>query len=206
HLSHAKDAWNKFASGNATALANFRESSLSLRDSAGELGNADLAALSAEVAGLAAWMESNRDKMSEAIALEVATVLLLLENALAGLSELSGEFTKQAQFLRSRLQDCMQGKLEPAAPDMPLLDEMSRKAAERLVMNQVVSEMQANLRAIEQVLDVFFRNPAKRDELASLDKPMRQLLGALEMLGEKRAQETLAATVEDIRRLSGAGE
>jgi chemosensory pili system protein ChpA (sensor histidine kinase/response regulator) len=205
HLAHAKDAWNKFASGNATALAAFRDSSVALKESAAQLGNADLAGLSAAVAEIAVWLESNRDKMSEAIALEVATVLLLLENALAGMSELSGEFAKQAQFLSSRLQHCMQGKLEPAAPDMPLLDEMSRKAAERLVMNQVVSEMQANLRAIEQVLDVFFRDPAKRDELASLDKPMRQLLGALVMLGEKRAQETLAATVEDIRRLS-AGE
>ena len=206
HLAHAKDAWNKFASGNAAALTTFRDSSGALKASAAQLGNADLAGLSAGVAELATWMESHRDSMSEAIALEVATVLLLLENALAGTSDLSGEFAKQARFLRSRLQDCMRGKLEPAAPDMPLLDEMSRKAAERLVMNQVVSEMQANLRAIEQVLDVFFRDPAKRDELASLDKPMRQLLGALEMLGEKRARDTLAATVEDIRRLSAGGD
>src|SRR5262249_59181221 len=86
--------------------------------------------------------------------------------------------------------------------DIPMLDEMSRKAAERLVMNQVVAEMQSNLRSIEQVLDGFFRDSAKRDELASLDKPMRQLLGALEMLGEKRAQEALAAAVEQIRRFS----
>ncbi|HXZ54873.1 MAG TPA: Hpt domain-containing protein [Burkholderiales bacterium] len=206
HLAHAKDAWNKFASGNAAAVATFRESSGALKESAAQLGDADLAGLSAGVAELATWMESHRDSMSEAIALEVATVLLLLENALAGTSDLSGEFAKQARFLRSRLQDCMQGKLEPAVPDMPLLDEMSRKAAERLVMNQVVSEMQANLRAIEQVLDVFFRDPAKRDELASLDKPMRQLLGALEMLGEKRARDTFAATVEDIRSLSAGGD
>ncbi|HVQ62217.1 MAG TPA: Hpt domain-containing protein, partial [Burkholderiales bacterium] len=43
-----------------------------------------------------------------------------------------------------------------------------------------------------------------RGELASLDKPMRQLLGALEMLGEKRAHETLAAAIEEIRRFSSA--
>jgi chemosensory pili system protein ChpA (sensor histidine kinase/response regulator) len=204
HLAHAKDSWNKFASGNPASLAAFRDSSTALKESTTQLGNAELAGLSAEVAEVAVWLGSNRESMTEAIALEVATVLLLLENVLAGTTEASKEFAKQAQFLRSRLKDCMQGKLEPAAPDMPLLDEMSRKAAERLVMNQVVSEMQANLRTIEQVLDGFFRDPAKRDELAALDKPMRQLLGALEMLGEKRAQETLAATVEEIRALSGA--
>ena len=203
HLAHAKDAWNKFASGNSAALAAFRDSSSALKESTAKVGNEDLAALTAEVAEVAAWLGSNAQGMSEAIALEVATVLLLLENALAG-TDLSAEFAQQARLLRSRLQDGMQGKLRRTAPDIPLLDEMSRKAQERLLMDQVVAEMQANLRTIEQVLDGFFRDSAKRDELASLDKPMRQLLGALEMLGESRAQEVLAATVEEIRRFSGA--
>ncbi|TMG76499.1 MAG: hybrid sensor histidine kinase/response regulator, partial [Betaproteobacteria bacterium] len=204
HLTHAKGAWNKFASGNPPSLLAFRDSASALKDSAGQLGNADLVALAGEVAGLAAWLTSNREKMSEAVALEVATALLLLENALAGFATLSGEFAQQAQLLRSRLKDCVLGKLRRTAPEIPLLDEMSRKAQERLLMSQVVSEMQANLRSVEQVLDAFFRDTAKRDELASLDKPMRQLLGALEMLGENRARDTLAAAGEDIRRFSGA--
>src|SRR6266568_3655439 len=140
HLTHAKDAWNKFASGNPPSLLAFRDSAGALKDSAGQLGNADLAALAGEVA-------------------------------------------QQAQLLCSRLKDCVLGKLRRTAPEIPLLDEMSRKAQERLLMSQVVSEMQANLRSVEQVLDAFFRDTAKRDELAALDKPVRQLLGALEMLG-----------------------
>src|SRR5438034_10502091 len=95
----------------------------------------------------------------------------------------------------------MLGKLRRSAPEIPLLDEMSRKAQERLLMNQVVSEMRANLRTIEQVLDAFFRDTAKRDELASLEKPVHQLLGALDMLGEQRARDSLAAAAEEIRRL-----
>ena len=201
HLAHAKDAWNKFASGNAPSLLAFRDSSVALKEQVKLLADADLSALTEEVAELAGWLVSNRQNMSEAIALEVATVLLILENALSGVL---AEFAEQAQLLRSRLKDCMQGKLRRTTPDIPLLDEMSRKAQERLLMNQVAAEMQTNLRTIEQVLDAFFRDPAKRDELASLDKPMRQLLGALEMLGEKHAQETLAATAVEIRRISGA--
>jgi len=204
HLAHAKEAWNKFASGNPAALATFRDSSSALSQSAVQVGNEDLAALSGEVVEVAAWLGSNAQGMSEAIALEVATVLLLLENALAGTAELSDEFAQQARLLRSRLKDGMQGKLRRTAPDIPLLDEMSRKAQERLLMDQVVSEMQTNLRTIEQVLDAFFRDSAKRGELASLDKPLRQLLGALEMVGEKRAQEALAVAVEEIHRFSSA--
>src|SRR5712664_607463 len=204
HLTHAKDAWNKFASGNPPSLLAFRDSAAALKDDAEHLGNADLTALAGEVTEVAAWLASNRENMSEVVALEVATALLLLENPLAGLAHLSADLAPQAQLLRSRLEDCMLGKLRRTAPELPLLDEMSRKAQERLLMNQVVSEMRANLRAIEQVLDAFFRDTAKRDELASLDKPVHQLLGALEMLGEQRARESLGAAAEEIRRFSGA--
>jgi chemosensory pili system protein ChpA (sensor histidine kinase/response regulator) len=204
HLTHAKDAWNKFASGNPPSLLAFRDSAAALKDDAEQLGNSDLTALVGQVVGVAAWLTSNRENMSEAVALEVATALLLLENALAGLAHLSNEFAQQAHLLRSRLEDCMLGKPRRGAPEIPLLDEMSRKAQERLLMNQVVSEMRANLRTIEQVLDAFFRDTAKRDELASLDKPVHQLLGALEMLGEQRARDSLAAAAEEIRRFSGA--
>jgi len=204
HLTHAKDAWNKFASGNPPSLLAFRDSASALKGEADRLGNADLTALAGEVAEVAAWLTSNRENMSEAVALEVATALLLFENALAGFAHLSSEFAQQAQLLRSRLKDCILGKLRRSAPEIPLLDEMSRKAQERLLMNQVVSEMRANLRTIEQVLDAFFRDTAKRDELASLDKPVHQLLGALEMLGEQRARDSLAAAAEEIHRFSGA--
>jgi chemosensory pili system protein ChpA (sensor histidine kinase/response regulator) len=204
HLAHAKDAWNKFASGNPPSLLAFRDSAAALKDDTEHLGNADLTALAGEVAGVAAWLTTNRESMSEAVALEVATALLLLENALAGLRNLSGEFAQQAELLRSRLKDCMLGNLRRMAPEIPMLDEMSRKAQERLLMSQVVSEMQANLRTIEQVLDTFFRDSSKRDELASLDKPVHQLLGALEMLGEQRARDSLAAAAAEIRRFSGA--
>jgi len=70
--------------------------------------------------------------MNEGIALEVATVLLMLESALA---EARGSFGAGAS-LRSRLQDCIQASSNEGSGH-PLLDEMSRKAAERLVMNQV---------------------------------------------------------------------
>ncbi|HEY6720360.1 MAG TPA: Hpt domain-containing protein, partial [Burkholderiales bacterium] len=204
HLGHAKDAWDKFASGNSQSLPVFRDNAVALKESAAQLGNADLSALTYEVAVLADWLMSDRERMSEAVALEIATVLLLLENALLSFASLSDEFSQQAQLLCSRLKDCVLGKLKRTPPEIPMLDEMSRKAQERLLMNQVVSELQANLRTIEQVLDGFFRDPARRDELKALDKPVRQLLGALEMLGEERARETLGAAGEEINRFSSA--
>ncbi|MGB5080562.1 MAG: Hpt domain-containing protein [Burkholderiales bacterium] len=202
YLAHVKEAWNKFASGNVPSLLTCRDSAAALRDVVAHLGNSDLSALAEEIAAVAAWLVSNRERMSEAVALEVATAILLLENAVGGFGQLSGEFSQQSTLVCSRLKDCMLGKLRRTAPEIPLLDEMSRKAQERLLMSQVVSEMQANLASIEKILDAFFRNPAKREELASADKSMRQLIGALEMLGEQRPRDTLVAAAEEMRRFS----
>ncbi|HEY6863771.1 MAG TPA: Hpt domain-containing protein [Burkholderiales bacterium] len=204
-LGQAKDAWNKFASGNPPSLIAFRDAAQAFKDAAAKLGNDDLDNLARETAVLAGWLTSSKDKMSEAIALEVATALLLLENALGNLGNLGPEFTQQSQLVCTRLKDCVLGKLLRTTPDIPLLDEMSRRAQERLLMNQVVAEMQTNLRTIEQALDGFFREPAKRDGLAALETPMRQVLGALAMLGEARAQETLSAAGTEIRRFAQPG-
>ena len=46
-----------------------------------------------------------------------------------------------------------------------LLDEMTRRAQENLLIFQVGQEVQVNLQNIEQVLDGFFRDAPKRAEL-----------------------------------------
>ena len=48
-----------------------------------------------------------------------------------------------------------------------LLDEMTRRAQEKLLVFQVGQEVQVNLQNIEQALDAYFRDPAKRAELAA---------------------------------------
>jgi chemosensory pili system protein ChpA (sensor histidine kinase/response regulator) len=203
-LGQAKDAWNKFASGNAASLPTFRDSVAALKDRTARLGNRGLDALAQDIAGVADWLAAEPQKMSDAVALEVATALLFVESALAGFASLSEEFKQQSEVVCARLRDCVQGNLLRGTPEIPLLDEMSRKAQERLLMNQVVAEMQTNLRTIEQALDAFFRDSSRRGELGPLEKPMRQLLGALEMLGEQRARETLSAAAQQIRRFSEA--
>ena len=80
-----------------------------------------------------------------------------------------------------------------AAVAAPLLDEMSKRAQERLLLAQVVREIQVNLRRMEQVLDAFFRDHAKRAELATLAKDSRQVGGALRMLGFDQADRLLGA-------------
>ena len=72
----------------------------------------------------------------------VATALLLLENVaerFAAPGATPGEdFREQREFVSSRLTAMKDGNLLRTAPGIPLLDEMSRRAQERLITNQVV--------------------------------------------------------------------
>ncbi len=108
------------------------------------------------------------------------------------------EFPNQVDAMLARLDAAQQNK---AAPDMvgaPVLDEMARRAQERLLLAQVAREIQANLRHMEQVLDAFFRDNSKRADLATLANDSKQIAGALKMLGLDRAEQLLAVCQKQI--------
>src|SRR5439155_22402725 len=51
---------------------------------------------------------------------------------------------------------------------------------------------------IEQVLDAFFRDHGKRNDLTTLDRDIKQISGALKMLGLDRAEQLLALCKQQI--------
>ncbi len=203
-VGNAKTAWNKVASGHQPSIANFRDLAAQMRDRAAELNQPDLAKIAAEVATLAAWIGEAPGNLTDGVAMETATTLLLVENAVDNFASLGAEFAQQVNLMQRRLQAVAKGEAPHASQPVPVLDEMSRRAQERMLMAQVVSEIQASLRAIEQALDAFFRDAAKRGELASLDKPVRQVLGALTMLNEDRAAAGLSQCAAEIQRFAQA--
>ena len=203
-VGNAKTAWNKVASGHQPSIANFRDLTAQMRDRAADLKHPELAKIAAEVATLAAWIGDAPGNLTDGVAMETATTLLLVENAVDNFASLGAEFAQQVNLMQRRLQAVMKGEAPHASQPVPVLDEMSRRAQERMLMAQVVSEIQASLRAIEQALDAFFRDAAKRGELASLDKPVRQVLGALTMLNEDRAAAGLSQCAAEIQRFGQA--
>ncbi|HTO48854.1 MAG TPA: Hpt domain-containing protein, partial [Burkholderiales bacterium] len=201
-VGNAKTAWNKVASGHQPSLANFRDLATQIRARAAELKQQNLVLLAHDIVAIGGWIGDATEKASDNVAMEVATAMLLIETAVENFANLGEEFAQQAGLMHQRLQAIVKGEtLQEAAP-VPVLDEMSRRAQERLLMAQVVSEIQASLRAIEQALDSFFRDASKRSDLASLDKPIRQVLGALTILNEDRAAAALSTCAVEIQRFS----
>ncbi len=204
-IGNAKDAWNRFASGAEASLAVFARHADEVKDQAGLLGSAELGGLARELAVIAAYLVTNPAKMSDAVGMEVATALLLVENAVENYARLAPEFNAQARVMLARLRAAAFGKQDPDVTlSLPLIDDMMRRAQEKLATDSAVAEMQANLHKIEQSLDSYFRDPSRVAELAALEPAIHQVAGALAMLGEEEAGAALVRCKEKIHAFSQA--
>ncbi|QDQ26652.1 response regulator [Chitinimonas arctica] len=190
-VGQAKDNWARVGGGSFDRLPAFRQQLSEFAKRSGILaivGFDDLVTAVMEVVG------KMKAAPAEGQALEVATALLLLENSLIVFPERSTDFPAQAVAMQARLRDNTVG-----SPEVTLLDEVSRRAQERLLISQVAQEIQSNLGQIEQTLDDFFRDSSTRGELAGTDGAIRQIRGALTMLDERDAQLILDACANIVK-------
>ena len=202
-VSFAKEVWLKFTTGNKDSSKVFHEQLSKLKDQARALENQALTGLLEKIHGASAYMQSHAQAFNELVAMEMATALLLVENTFENYARITDEFVTQAKVQGRRVEASVKGE-NIEFDDVPLLDEISRKAQEKLLMAQVAQEIQSNLRQIEQTLDAFFRDPSKRTELPSLSGYIKQILGALRILELERAADLLKHAEEMVQRFSGA--
>ncbi len=187
-LAGAKDTWLKFASGRAENLPKLKHTLTSVHTKAAEMKHGALMKLTSALVERLDKLPSGG--VSEPVAMEFATALLLAESAFENYSNLAADFPRQVEQMIARLDAARAGRVA-ADGGAPVLDEMSRRAQERVLIAQVGREIQANLRHMEQVLDAFFRDNGKRAELESLRKDSEQVRGALTILGLDEAERLL---------------
>ncbi|MDR2240420.1 MAG: Hpt domain-containing protein [Zoogloeaceae bacterium] len=189
-LAAAKKSLNEFCAGAAAALPQFHKDVVALESKGGGLINADLARLIGGIVEIAKWLRKDPLRENDATAMEVATALLLTENAIENYARLGADFPQQVDAVLNRFTAMMHGE-DLTQLSAPLLDEITRRAQESLMMGQVAREILANLSRIEQALDAFFRDTRRRDELSALDGPLKQIEGALVILNQDRAVAVL---------------
>jgi len=200
-LAHAKDAWLKAASGRTDTLPKLAQLVGSANAKAAELKHPALSRLMTTLTERLAAMPP--EGAAEPLAMEFATALLLAESAFENFNNLSPEFATQVDAMIARLDAARAGRT--ATDAAPALDEMSRRAQERALLAQVMREVRANLRHMEQVLDAFFRDHTRRTELAALAKDSQQIRGALKMLELDDADRLLALCQAQIETYADPG-
>ncbi len=197
-----EESWNKFCAGNNSSIEAFRENARVLSGLVEQLGFTDFRRLVQSIVAAASWLTEDAGRRSDALAMEIATAILLTQNAAKNLGRLGTDFAHQVDVTVERVHACIAGKPLQAGAEIPLLDEMSRQAQEKLLVAQVAREIQSNLVQIEQVLDGFFRDVDRRPDLVSLETPFKQTIGVLTMLRHGGAVSALQECLEDVRRFS----
>lgn len=204
-LAATEELWNKFCTGNAGSMTGFADNARNCALLTEEIGQTDLKRLGQGLGAVASWLAEDPKRYNDTVAMEVATTILLLENAQESFKRLGTDFAQQVDLMVARLYACIAGKPTSADEGIPLLDEMTRRAQEKLLIGQVGREIQNNLAQIEQALDAFFRDPAKGHDLAQLDGPLKQVGGALAMLGHFGAVSNLNECSTRIRQFAEPG-
>ena len=212
-VAQQKDTWLKYTSGNRAALEPFGKQSAAIAERSAKLPNREVHAVLAGVAEIAPALRAKAIPPSETQALEVATAILFVESALENYFKLGADFARQASTVESRLKSAMAGEALPPvdAIEGGLLDEMTRRAQEKLLIFQVGQEVQVNLQNIEQALDTFFRDATKRSGLAGLEAQFSQVQGALMIMELSEAAALNAAVMSRVQQfaegsLEGSGE
>jgi chemosensory pili system protein ChpA (sensor histidine kinase/response regulator) len=201
-IAAAEEAWNKFCAGTAQALPTFRDQTANMHQTVDQLGHTDYRRLAQAIANAANWLTEKPARHSEALAMEIATAILLAQNAQENFTHLGADFAHQVDVMVARLHGFLADNPPEPGSEVPALDEMSRQAQEKLLIGQVAKEIQSNLAQIEQVLDGFFRDVSKRSDLATLETPLHQIVGALMIMGQNAAVDTLRLCEADVRRFS----
>ena len=125
-ISATEEAWNKFCAGTAQALPAFREHAVALSAVVEQLGSTDFRRLAQAITAAANWLVDDSRRYSEAAAMEIATAILLTQNAQENFQHLGGDFAHQVDVTVARIHGCIAGNPPQPGSEVPLLDEMSR--------------------------------------------------------------------------------
>jgi chemosensory pili system protein ChpA (sensor histidine kinase/response regulator) len=203
-LGAAKDDWNRLCAGTVAALPPFHERVAKIAEEGAATGQSDYTRLTAAILEQTDQLRRDPSRHNEALALEIATALVLAESALENFQSLDAEFTDATEIVVDRLAALGRGE-ELGMMDLPHLDAMSRRAQERLLLESVAREIRANLGAIETTLDAYFRDTSRHGTLAGVAQPIRQVQGALMVLGQDRANAVLSECAQEIERFAAPG-
>lgn len=203
-LGAGKRAWDEFSAGQAAALPRLEAHLAQVVEHAGQLGRPALDRLLDGIARFVQWLRKDPLQFNDGIAIEMATALLLAEVSLdRGVPETG--FVAQVNDTLERLDALTRGEAIPAPEHSPTV-EAARRSQEKDARVQVAREMLSNLAQVEQALDDFFRNQAKRAPLAGLTKPLKQIEGALALIGDEQAIGLVHEASETVARFADAEE
>lgn len=183
-LQTINDDWREFSAGKQQYLADLLMSIDKLKLHCQKTNCPSLEKLIGVLHGAFSYVRIRPQSMNGNIALDIASSLLLIENALENFHQLAPEFPNQVEALATRIRAVITGKEETThLPNLPGPDQAGYHVQEKKLQKQVAQEILTSLAQIEDILDRFFFEPQIRNDLPALPALFKQISGVLDMLG-----------------------
>jgi chemosensory pili system protein ChpA (sensor histidine kinase/response regulator) len=211
-LDALKRAWVQYVSGEEKTAGRFRELVAAFKAKAKDLGNQHFLKLLDAIAVVAPKLPDPFPRQSQAMVIEMASAFLLVEHVIDNFGSPAADLDKQISLMGGWLLDAAHGK-STGEPPAGLRPDLTERIGVLHLRAQVAKEILTNLQHVEQVLDAFARDPNKRSTLEDLRPYLRQMHGALVVLGMARPADAMiicegliydcaradhAATVQDL--------
>ncbi|SDV99595.1 chemosensory pili system protein ChpA (sensor histidine kinase/response regulator) [Nitrosomonas eutropha] len=191
-LEDINDQWRKFNAEDQENISSLLALTEQLKVLISRVSCPPLEKLAGVIHGVLSYLRIRPQSMNEGIALDIASSLLLTENAIDNFHRLSPEFPSQVDALATRIRAVTTGKGEDIdLPDLPNPDQAGHLTQEKKLFKQVAQEVLANLAQVEDILDRFFFEPEIRNDLPLLPELFNQISGVLNVLELDQASTVL---------------
>lgn len=185
HLRSAQESWEACVSGShADDGSTFISQAELIEQYCEKLDPDTLQILARTIAKFARY--ANEPEQVQALAMDMAMSLLLLEKGLANYHQIDAGFQQQSRLLAGRMRDVVTQSSAEVEPLGELADLYCGQEINS-VTAAISKEMLGNLQRIESGLNAFFQDETKRDELHKLIRDIKQIEGGLYILGSQSA-------------------
>ncbi|MBU0620523.1 MAG: Hpt domain-containing protein [Gammaproteobacteria bacterium] len=198
-LRTAEEAWEHCVLDEAGACKRFAENMEQLHAQSEQLDRNTLQFLCKQMHAAAAQIED--PERAQRISMDMAMALLLLGSGITHYQHLGSGFHEQARILSARLQAGLMHMPEDVSKLASLIS-LYCQMEQREVMGPLATEMQGNLQHVEQSLNAFFNNAAKRSELTQINRLMSQVQGGMRILSLDIAEQLLGTLRQVTERYS----
>ena len=187
-LNIAEESWEHCVAEEEGASQKFAAEMEKLHAMSEQLDRDTLQFLSKQIHSAALQIE-NAEGVHR-VSMDMAMAMLLLDSGIGHYQHLGSGFQEQARILSSRLQAAMM-RMPEDENKLANLVALYCEMEQHEVMMPLATEMQGNLQFIEQNLNAFFNNAAKRAELSQVGRLLNQVQGGLHILSLETAVQLM---------------
>jgi chemosensory pili system protein ChpA (sensor histidine kinase/response regulator) len=190
-LEAIKRAWEQYVAGERDKAKAFRERVADFKAKTKDLGNQHLIKLLDAISLVAGKLPDPYPRQEQMMVIEMASAFLLVEHVIDHFTSPADDLAAQIVIMGGWLLDAANRKSN-GEPPPGLRPDLTERIGALQLRAQVAKEILANLQHVEQVIDACARDAAKRPTLSELQPYLRQMHGALTVLGFPGAAQAVS--------------